>query len=568
MINPGRALSGMRVAALVLSGAAAGTQARVIPDAYIVKIADKTDVNAACEAMARRTGGNVGHVYRHAFRGFSIQVPPGVARGFMRAQAGVLAIEPDLEVELCAQTLPTSVDRVDADLCDIANIDGVDERVDVDIAVIDTGIDVDHPDLNVVGGRRFLPGGPPTDYDDDNGHGTEVAGVLAALDNGIGIVGAAPGARLWSIKCFDQNRYAGSDILGGIDWVAANAATIEILNMSWSGFHPAPFHRAAIQNCVAAGVVCFAAAGNAARDIYGPDGTFGTNDDTWPAYFPEVAAISCMADTDGRPGGLGSTTAFGGYPDDSFAGFSSYSTGVVAGNPVTSPGAAIDLLLPGVDIYSTFMGGGYSYDSGTSLSSPLAAGLAALYIAEHGRATDAAGVYAIRQALIDAASGQATLRGLAQLNDPDANNENVGLCLGARETVEGVPRWWLALFDDNGTNWSENFTYYATSDLDGDGVPVNAEYLGSSDPTDGNSTFRVSAIEGPAGTPVIRWPGAYVDPGLPPFTVLRGTSLLNDVTTWTELGPVPRVEGVHSYTDESAPAGAPVYYGVMGTSGL
>ena len=82
--------------------------------------------------------------------------------------------------------------------------------------------------LNVVGGRRFLSGGGPADYDDDNGHGTEVAGVLAALDNGIGIVGVAPGARLWSIKCFDENRAAGSKILAGIEWVIDNADTIDI----------------------------------------------------------------------------------------------------------------------------------------------------------------------------------------------------------------------------------------------------------------------------------------------------------------------------------------------------
>ena len=541
--------------------------ANVIPDAYIVKVADGVDVREASERMARRTGGKVGHIYRKALRGYSIRVPPGVVRAHMRGQEGVLAVEPDLEVELCAQTLPTCVDRIDIDLSDTAKINGVDERIDIDIAIIDTGIDIDHPDLNVVGGARFLTGGAPTDYDDDNGHGTEVAGVLAALDNGIGIVGVAPGARLWSIKCFDANRNAGSGILAGIEWVVDNADTIEILNMSWRGIHQAPFHREAIQNCVAAGVVCFAAAGNDARNVYGPDEIFGTNDDTWPAYFPEVAAISCMADSDGQPGGTGGTTSYGGYADDSFAGFSNYSTAVTPTNPVNSPGAAIDLLMPGVDIYSTFLNGAYSYDSGTSLSSPLAAGLAALYIAKHGRATNAAEVYAIRQALIDGGTPQSAAGGLAHLNDPDGNSEHIGYWLGAEETVNGVPKWWLALFDDDGTNWSWNYTYYATNDIDGDGVSTDGEYLGSSDPTNGSSTFRVAAFEEQNGSNTIWWPGAFVDPQLPAFRVLRGTNMSDNIATWPEIGTVPRVNGTHIYTDEVVPPGAEVYYRVMGTSG-
>ena len=443
-------------AGIAVFGLAEDSYAKVIPNAYIVEIDDTADVNDVTGKMAKFTRGKIGHIYSKAIRGFSITVPPGIAKSQILSQKGVMSVEPDLEVELYTQTLPTSVDRIDIDLYNAAKIDGIDERVDVDIAIIDTGIDVDHPDLNVVGGKRFLPGGPSTDYDDDNGHGTEVAGVLAALDNGYGIVGVAPGARLWSIKCFDQNRNAGSDILGGIDWVIDNADTIEILNMSWGGIHQAPYHRTAIQNCVAAGVVCFAAAGNSGRDLYGPDGIFGTSDDAWPAYFPEVAAVSAMADTDGEPGGIGGNTSYGGYPDDSFAGFSNYSNIVTAANPVDSPGKAIDLMMPGVDIYSTFMGGGYSYDSGTSLSSPLAAGLAALYIAEHGRATNAAEVYAIRQALIDSGVLQSNSRGLTFRNDPDAFDENIGYYTPGD-------------FNKDGIVVIEDFAIFASAWLTGDG---------------------------------------------------------------------------------------------------
>ncbi|MHC4703306.1 MAG: Ig-like domain-containing protein, partial [Planctomycetota bacterium] len=109
-----------------------------------------------------------------------------------------------------------------------------------------------------------------------------------------------------------------------------------------------------------------------------------------------------------------------------FAYFSNDSHSVVGGNPVTSPGMAIDLMLPGVDILSCYMNGGYAIGSGTSMASPHAAGLAALYIADYGRATNADGVYDIRQALIDSGVAQTDARGLALQNDFDGNKENIG----------------------------------------------------------------------------------------------------------------------------------------------
>lgn len=174
-------------------------------------------------------------------------------------------------------------------------------------------------------------------------------------------------------------------------------------------------------------MVYFVAAGNDAQDVYGPDGVLGTNDDFCPAAFPEVAAISAFVDTDGQAGGMGASTAYG--ADDTVASFSNYSKNVVDDNPVNSPGAAIDLLCPGVEIYSTYKNGGYAWFSGTSMSSPHAAGLAALYVAANGRATDADGVYSIRQALIDNGISQDDPDGLIAQNDPDENLENLGWAL-------------------------------------------------------------------------------------------------------------------------------------------
>jgi len=398
---------------------------------YIVQVAQSTNASQLAQSTAQRMNGTLGHVYTTVLNGFSIRLPAGLAARDILNYPGVLRVEPDLRVYAVGQTLPTGINRIDVDAHGPTKIDGIDDRLDVDIAIIDTGIDIDHPDLRVVGGRRFYTtstGRAYQDdrYDDHNGHGSHCAGIAAAIDNSTGVVGVAPGARLWAVKVLDsQGSGYVSDLIAGIDWVTARAGTIEVVNMSLAATGTNSLLRTAIQNSVAAGVVHVAAAGNSSRDIYGRDGVFNTMDDTIPAAYPEVAAISALTDTDGRPGGLGASTSYG--ADDSFASFSNYNVNVVSGNPVTSPGAGIDLLMPGVNIYSCWMGGGYRSASGTSMASPHGTGLVALYIAEHGRASSAAGVYSIRQALIDAGMNQASGNRLApSATEPDRRPENLG----------------------------------------------------------------------------------------------------------------------------------------------
>jgi hypothetical protein len=246
----------------------------------------------------------------------------------------------------------------------------------------------------------------------------------------------APGARLWAVKVMSDNGTGYlSWIIKGIDWVTAHAASIEVANMSvaWYGYSSAA--RTAIQNSVIKGVVYFAAAGNDSTDVYGPDGAFGTGDDICPAAFPEVAAISALNDTDGGWGGTGEPSEYG--LDDSFASFSNFSGSVVEGNPVNSPGKAIDLMCPGVNIFSTYKNGGYTTFSGTSMASPHAAGLAALHVAQYGRANDAIGVYAIRQALINGGVDQSSGYGLATPSDPDTFSEKLGWA-GTTEPVTDI----------------------------------------------------------------------------------------------------------------------------------
>ena len=388
---------------------------------YIVKFRDYVhDHPAMARALERRHRFVAEHVYKRVLKGFSARFPLAVKR-ILERHPDVAYIEPDRKFYAIQQTLPTGVDRMDAETEPFATY------VEVDIAILDSGIDLDHPDLNVHRSTDCAGFGDCADGlgNDGFGHGTHVAGTAAAISNDFGVVGVAPGARLWSVRVLDDNGSGWTSwIIAGIDWVTEHAAEIEVANMSLGGQGFSLAMQEAIQRSVAKGVVYVVAAGNDSRDVFGPDGQYGTSDDFTPAAYPEVAAISALADSDGSPGGTGPDTSRG--PDDSFATFSNFSRSEAPDNPVTSPGAAIDLMCPGVDIVSTYLNGGYASGSGTSMASPHAAGLAALYISQNGRADDAAGVYAIRQALIDAGVDQDTAIGLAVDNDPDPNPERLG----------------------------------------------------------------------------------------------------------------------------------------------
>ena len=120
-----------------------------------------------------------------------------------------------------AQTVPTGVNRVDGDLSSTKSGNAF-GSVNADIAIIDTGIDLDHPDLNVYAQKSLVS--YTTSANDDNGHGTHVAGIAAAKDNTVGMVGVAPGARLWAVKVLDSSGSGSiSTIIKGVDYVTNNA---------------------------------------------------------------------------------------------------------------------------------------------------------------------------------------------------------------------------------------------------------------------------------------------------------------------------------------------------------
>ncbi len=361
LLRPSAALAcGLAVAATSLASPAvtAGAgHAKPEQDRSWIVVLDR---DAAPGKVARRHAAAVDaettHVYRHALAGYAARMSENAAAR-IAALPGVVSVRADRAVHATAQSTPTGIDRIDGEQSSTASGDGS-GSVGVDVAVIDTGIDVDHPDLNVVGGVNCSTG---RSFDDGNGHGTHVAGTIGAKDDSTGVVGVAPGARLYAVRVLD-NRGSGSwsSVICGIDWVTGQASTIEVANMSLggsgsdTGCNDGGMHQA-ICNSVAAGVTYAVAAGNSADDAA----------NHVPAAYDEVITVSALADFDGKPGGLGAPTCRSDV-DDTFANFSNY-------------GSDVDLIAPGVCINSTWKGGGYNTISGTSMASPHVAGAAALY---------------------------------------------------------------------------------------------------------------------------------------------------------------------------------------------
>jgi subtilisin family serine protease len=329
-----------------LANATPNQKANKIQGQYIIVLSDDSDL-ASETAKAKSKGAEIIHEYTHAIKGFAVKVQNDkVLEMIKKNNPSISYIEPDYEVQTFVQTLPTGINRIDAERSTA-------RTVDVDIAIIDTGIDLTHLDLNVYKDVTFVIG--TITGNDDNGHGTHVAGTAAAKDNSIGVVGVAPDARLWAVKVLDKNGSGFlSDVIKGVDYVTTNYALIEVANMSLGCQCSSLALDTAITNSVAKGVTYVVAAGNSRQNAE----TFS------PANHPDVIAVSAIADSDGKCGGKGSKTFYG--KDDTFARFSNF-------------GPVIDMAAPGVSIYSTYKNGGYATLSGTSMASPHVAGAAALY---------------------------------------------------------------------------------------------------------------------------------------------------------------------------------------------
>ena len=258
-------------------------------------------------------------------------------------RAEVLRIDPDIEVYALenvkikgiklqpAQILTWNIDRVDAEISW-----GISTGDPVKVGVIDTGIDLSHPDLkaNIKGGYNAIY--PWKSPNDDNGHGTHVAGIIAALNNSIGVVGVGPKIDLYAIKVLNASGSGYlSDVIEGLDWAVKNK--MKVVNMSLGTDQDVQSFRDAIKNAYNAGVTIVAAAGNSGGAV------------TYPAAYSEVIAVSAI---------------------DQNNQIASWS----------SRGPEIDLAAPGVNIYSTYKGSTYKTLSGTSMAAPHVTGAAALII--------------------------------------------------------------------------------------------------------------------------------------------------------------------------------------------
>lgn len=300
---------------------------------------------SAAEKIMKRAGitdGELGFVYGSAIKGFSVKIAPGQLKK-LQNDPSVSYIEEDQIVTLVipeikikgkpaptppAETKPWGISRVNGGAVYTGNNK---------IWIIDTGIDLDHPDLNVdgTGGWNFVANTQLAD--DDNGHGSHCAGIAAAIDNTIGVIGVAAGAPVVPVKVLNRRGSgAYSTIIAGVDFVAANGEQGDVANMSLGGSFYQPINDAVIA-AAATGIKFALAAGN--------ESTLASTKSPASANGPNIYTISAMA------------------TGDLWATYSNYGT------------PPVDFCEPGSSIYSTYKGGGYATLSGTSMAAPHAAGI-------------------------------------------------------------------------------------------------------------------------------------------------------------------------------------------------
>jgi subtilisin family serine protease len=329
-------------------------------DTYLVKLdAEPAEVATTVNEIATVFEFEPIHIFTQATQGFSVDLPIGVAEE-LAAFEGVDFVQldnPDTytpppeweEPELGEGEVPEGVARIGGPVTSV-DLSGV------AVAVVDTGIDLDHPDLNVLGAKDIVAeaGGNDRGGDDGFGHGTHVAGTIGAVADGDGVAGVAPGVGLYAVRVLDDSGSGTyGDIIAGLDWVLTQQ-DVRVVNLSLGGAGDPSANSMlddAIQALLDAGIVVCVAAGNDASDT----ATF------IPAGYDLGIVVSAYDAHDG---------------DNGWAYFSNY-------------GDAVDIAAPGMTITSTYLDGGYQALSGTSMATPHVAGAAAAYLAMYPELTPA-----------------------------------------------------------------------------------------------------------------------------------------------------------------------------------
>ena len=333
----------------------------IIPGQYIVVLQEseankRINPNASYEELTRQArsyGQNIlrekgigtsaiAHAYGKTIAGFSARLDEAeVAK--LRADVRVAYVEPDRVITLAQGKKPggggggSAVEEIPYGITRVGG--GTTYTGDKTAWIIDTGIDLDHPDLKVDVNRSvtmFTSGKDGSSADDGNGHGSHVAGTVAALANSIGVVGVAAGATVVAVKVLDsRGSGAYSGVIKGVDYVAANGQAGDVANMSLGG-PVSDALDAAVIKAAATGIFFVLAAGNESKDATttSPARAEGTN----------IFTVSAMD------------------ASDQFASFSNF-------------GPPVDFCAPGVGIKSTWKGGAYNTISGTSMASPHVAGV-------------------------------------------------------------------------------------------------------------------------------------------------------------------------------------------------
>lgn len=345
------------------------TSAEKIPNSYIVVFKDSVGQPAkVANEQAQRHGLQLKFRYAHAIKVHAAVFPNDRALQRVRSDDRVAYVEQDRMVSAAApsraakpeksgkpgkggsapvpQITPWGIDRIDADTSSTLAGDGTGSVTNVNAYIIDTGVDPSHPDLNLSAvGNVNLAGGQNRDC---NGHGTHVAGTVAAKDNAQDVVGVAPGAPVTGVKVFGGCGTSGNEsaVIAGVDWVTSNAQKPAIANMSlgFSTSTDTPLDEA-VKNSADSGIFYSIAAHNYETDAC----TFS------PARAGTHPGVATVAATDKA---------------DQEASFSNY-------------GECVDVWAPGVDIPSTKLKGGTTTMSGTSMAAPHVGGGGALYLSSN-----------------------------------------------------------------------------------------------------------------------------------------------------------------------------------------